>query len=279
MVAAWASFIPHRIYTVTGLRYQTATGFKKKILILMERLSCFFATKVIPEGLGVKQILESDKITSKELSLVHNGNINGVDTELFKKNHQLEQEGKTLIPDDNKFTFLFVGRMVKDKGIEELLEAFKNFHSKHSYSRLVCVGGIEENDNPLSPDALEYLNNGEDIIATGFQHNVRPYMAAADVFVFPSYREGFPNVLLQACSMELPVIATDITGSNEIICDGVNGCLVPVKDIRTIEEKMEFLYSNSQERERFGRNGRQIIERKFKQEDVWQALLDMYNNL
>ena len=279
MTAAWAACIPHRIYTVTGLRYQTAVGIKKKILIMMERLTCLFATKVIPEGLGVKQILEHDKITGKELFLVHNGNINGVDTTLFQKTKQLVQEGKRLIPDENKFIFLFVGRLVKDKGVEELLTAFGNFHKRHPDSKLVCVGGIEENDSPLSPEALEYLKNGEDIISTGFQKDVKPYMAVADVFVFPSYREGFPNVILQACSMELPVIATDITGSNEIITDGVNGFLVPVKSVAELEEKMELLYKNHQMREKFSKNGREIIERKFKQEEVWNALLDVYNGL
>lgn len=279
MTAAFFARIPHRIYTITGLRYQTVSGIKRKILVAAERLTCLFATKIIPEGNGVKQLLERDKITSKELNLILNGNINGVDVEYFKKTEQLKNNGYSMLPTDRRFTFLFVGRLVKDKGVEELIKAFELLKAKHSDVRLVCLGGFENTGNPLSKDTVEYITRSSDIIAPGFQEDIRPFMAAADAFVFPSYREGFPNVLLQACAMELPVIATNITGSNEIIEVGKNGFLVPVGDVDAIAEKMELLYQNPELCVSLGKNGRSIIENKFKQEDIWNALLAMYNNL
>lgn len=275
MTAAWAAGIPHRLYTVTGLRYQTTSGIKRKILICMERLTCLFATKVIPEGNGVKQILEQDKITSKELKLIFHGNINGVDTDFFCKS----EKSKGSDPHEHKFTFLFVGRLVKDKGIGELIEAFKDFHVRYPDSKLICLGEVEKSSNSLSDEIINYLKSEENIITPGFVKDVRPFMNDADVLVFPSYREGFPNVPLQACAMQLPVIATDITGSNEIIEDGKNGFLIPVKNSKAIVEKMEILYNDPALCKKFGTNGRNIVENKFKQSNVWQALLEMYNNL
>lgn len=279
MMAAFFAGIPHRLYTVTGLRYQTVSGMKRKILILTERLACLFATKVIPEGNGVKHLLERDRITGKELIPIHHGNINGVDTGYFRRSEQLESAGRALLPAGHKFTFLFAGRLVKDKGIGELIHAFKKFSMNHPDSRLVCLGDFEEGSSPLSEEVMTALKQDEMIFAPGFQEDVRAYMAVSDVFVFPSYREGFPNVLLQACSMALPVIATDITGSNEIIEDGKNGFLVPVQNADALADKMELLYGNPELCKDMGRNGRQLVENKFKQEDVWQALLAMYNNL
>lgn len=273
MIAAWFACVPHRVYTVTGLRYQGAHGLLRTILKTMERLSCLFSTNVIPEGQGVLHSLREDGITKKPLRVIWNGNINGIDTEFF-----LPSNDKAELSDS--FTFIFIGRIVKDKGIHELTECMRRLNCK-----LILVGSFEAED-AVSASDKDFLMTSEKVRFVGWQSDVRPFLAQADALVFPSYREGFPNVPMQAGAMGLPCIVTNINGCNEIIKDGLNGKLIaaPLKEgseamRQALFNTMKWFIEHPEEAKRMGKNARPLIRERYEQRDIWKALKDFYDAL
>jgi glycosyltransferase involved in cell wall biosynthesis len=237
MTAAWIARVPIRMHTFTGLVFPTQKGLMKKLFITTDKLVCQMATHVYPEGQGVKNDLISNKITNKPLKVLANGNVNGIDTEYFNSIHftdidnQILRKKLNIQPQD--FIFVFVGRLVGDKGINELVSAFIEISIKSiNETKLVLVGSYEHDLDHLSINTLDAINDNANIITTGFQEDIRPFLAISDVFVFPSYREGFPNVVMQAGAMNLPCIVTDISGCNEIIEENNNGIIILPQDTR-----------------------------------------------
>ena len=274
MIAAWIARVPHRVYTVTGLRYQGAHGMLRTILKTMERLSCLFATNVIPEGQGVLHALQEDNITKKPLHVIWNGNINGIDTEYFKSTESFSERK------NDTFTFVFIGRIVRDKGIHELTECIRKLNCN-----LILVGSFEDGD-PVDEDDKKFLLTSEKVKFVGWQIDVRPYLEQADVLVFPSYREGFPNVPMQAGAMGLPCIVTNINGCNEIIKDGLNGKIIaaPLKEGTKMMEQsllntMQWFIDHREEAKRMGNNARPMIQERYEQRYVWKALKEYYDAL
>ena len=274
MIAAWIARVPHRVYTVTGLRYQGAQGMLRTILKTMERLSCLFATNVIPEGQGVLHALQEDNITKKPLHVIWNGNINGIDTEYFKPTESFTERK------NDTFTFVFIGRIVRDKGIHELTECIRKLNCN-----LILVGSFEDGD-PVDEDDKKFLLTSEKVKFVGWQIDVRPYLEQADVLVFPSYREGFPNVPMQAGAMGLPCIVTNINGCNEIIKDGLNGKIIaaPLKEGTKMMEQsllntMQWFINHREEAKRMGNNARPMIQERYEQRYVWKALKEYYDAL
>ena len=274
MIAAWIARVPHRVYTVTGLRYQGAQGMLRTILKTMERLSCLFATNVIPEGQGVLYALQEDNITKKPLHVIWNGNINGIDTEYFKPTESFTERK------NDTFTFVFIGRIVRDKGIHELTECIRKLDCN-----LILVGSFEDGD-PVDEDDKKFLLTSEKVKFVGWQTDVRPYLEQADVLVFPSYREGFPNVPMQAGAMGLPCIVTNINGCNEIIKDGLNGKIIaaPLKEGTKMMEQsllntMQWFIDHRGEAKRMGNNARPMIQERYEQRYVWTALKEYYDAL
>ncbi len=149
----------------------------------------------------------------------------------------------------------------------------------NSSAKLLLVGPEERELDPISDKSLKILENNKQIISVGWQEDVRPFLAISDVFVFPSYREGFPNVVMQAGAMELPSIVTNINGSNEIIEEGVNGLIIPVKDRDSLYLKMRLLLDNPALRKRLAKPARQIIIDRYEQKFVWSELLKEYVSL
>ena len=312
MIAAWFACVPHRVYTVTGLRYQGAHGVLRKILKTMERLSCLFATNVIPEGKGVLQCLKRDNITKKALQVIHYGNINGKDTEFFSRDNTIqtaslkladkqihlrnlsEKEARSLVRSElgfsnNDFIFVFIGRLVNDKGLGELADAIRKLENENLEIKLLLIGEIDGEDDALAKDKLNYLMQSKNVKYIGVQSDIRPYLMASDVLVFPSYREGFPNVPLEAGALGLPAIVTNINGSNEIIEDGVNGKIIQapldnngmrVNDITNeLYTIMKWFFHHPEEVKRMGENARPIICERYEQHNVWKALLEYYKQL
>ena len=274
MIAAWFACVPHRVYTVTGLRYQGAHGMLRTILKTMERLSCLFATNVIPEGQGVLHALQEDYITKKPLRVILNGNINGIDTEYFKPTEFFTERK------NDTFTFIFIGRIVRDKGIHELTECIRKLNCN-----LILVGSFEDGD-PVDEDDKKFLLTSEKVKFVGWQTDVRPYLEQADALVFPSYREGFPNVPMQAGAMGLPCIVTNINGCNEIIKDGLNGKIIaaPLKEGTKMMEQsllntMQWFINHREEAKRMGNNARPMIQERYEQRYVWKALKEYYDAL
>lgn len=298
MLASWWCRVPIRIYTVTGLRFETASGNFKRLLIMMEKITCACATKVIPEGDGVKNTLIKNKITKKPLKKILNGNINGIDAAYFDPTLYPEEDKRLLRKDLNigekDFVFIYVGRLVKDKGINELVAAFgrlksesnrflnnddSTFTSSSPIPKLLLVGRLEQELDPLFPETLEKIQNDHDIIYVGYQDDVRPYFAISDVLAFPSYREGFPNVVMQAGAMGLPSIVTNINGCNEIILEGKNGIIIPPKNEEALFEAMKYIMKHSTERQKMAEAARPLITSRYEQQLVWEALLEEYRSL
>ena len=278
MVAAWICNIPIRIHTFTGLVFPTAKGIKQKLLITTDRITCKCATFINPEGEGVKKDLQRFGITSKPLKIIGNGNINGINAELFSRTNEVMQKTKKIIKPD-KLTFCFVGRITGEKGINELIEAFNELHTKHSHIRLMLVGNYEEKSDPLKPETIQIISVHPDIIHTGWQNDIRPYLAASDIFVFPSYREGFPNAVMQAGAMGLPSIVTDINGCNEIIKENVNGIIIKPHNKNMLKNAMEEMITNKNLRINLAQNARCCIIPKYEQKKLWKEILTTYRSL
>lgn len=286
MLAGKMAGVPIRIHTFTGLIFPTKKGFVQKVLINMDRLLCSAATNIYPEGKGVKKDLVNYKITSKPLKVIANGNVNGIDLDYFSTETvsevQKDQLKRQLNIAPSDFVFVFVGRLVGDKGINELVEAFlqisKNSEQSKS-AKLLMIGPLEEHLDPLKPETIKEIKNNPDILDLGFQKDVRPYFAISDALVFPSYREGFPNVVMQAGAMGLPSIVSDINGCNEIVIEGKNGMIIPVKNSEKLKTAMEKILSDTDLYHKLKMNSRPMIQSRYEQSVIWNELLKEYKTL
>lgn len=278
MLAAWITRVPVRMHTFTGLVFPTATGKMQKLLIAMDRLTCFCATHINPEGEGVKRDLVNYNITYRPLHIIANGNVNGIDLEYFDKTPEVVEKACSY-KKEGTFTFCFVGRMVRDKGINELVHSFLRLYQKDERVRLLLVGPFEKELDPVLPEVEEHILHHPGICYMGYQNDVRPFLVASDALVFPSYREGFPNVVIQAGAMGLPAIVTDINGCNEIVLPDLNGVIIPSKDEQALYESMKYFASHPVEVERMAVNARPLIASRYEQRIVWNALLDEYKSI
>lgn len=284
MLAAKLAGVPHRLHTVAGLPLLEAVGAKRKLLNVVEKLTYANATQVLPNSLELEKIILNEKFaTKKKLKVIGKGSSNGIDTSHFDVNLIPDAQRRTLKKElkiqDHEIVFLFIGRLVKDKGVNELLRAFDNLYKTHSNCKLLLLGQREDNLDPLLPETENLIKSHPAVIAVGQQKDIRPFVAISDIFVFPSYREGFPNVLLQAGSMGLPSIVSDINGCNEIIANNVNGIIIPTKDFNAIEIAMKRLIENPEERMSLAKNARPRIIERFQREYVWNELLKNYKSL
>lgn len=278
MLAAWITRVPVRMHTFTGLVFPTATGKMQKLLIATDRLTCLCATHINPEGEGVKQDLINYHITSKPLHIIANGNVNGIDLEYFDKTPEVVEKACSY-KKEGTFTFCFVGRMVRDKGINELVHSFLRLYQEDSCVRLLLIGSFEKELDPVLPEVEEQILHHPGICYMGYQNDVRPFLVASDALVFPSYREGFPNVVIQAGAMGLPAIVTDINGCNEIVLPDLNGVIIPSKDEQALYESMKYFVSHPAEVEKMAANARPLIASRYEQRIVWDALLKEYEML
>lgn len=278
MMAARISGVPRRVHTFTGLVWPTATGLKRKVLMITDWITCSCATHIIPEGKGVMKDLQNH-ITKKPMKVLGYGNVKGVDMVKFSRRPEVEQLAADLR--NNQFTFLFVGRIVGDKGINELVEAFLNLMKSYKNIRLVLVGRLEDDLDPLSELTINRIRYTPEIEYVGLKmgDELLAYYAASDCFVFPSYREGFPNTVLEAGAMGLPSIVTDINGNREIIENGKNGVIIPSKDSDALFKAMEKMLVNTSETAEMAKNARPMIESRFEQGFVKQCLLDFYDEI
>ena len=286
MIAGKLAGVPIRIHTFTGLVFPYKKGMMQKILILMDKLLCICATNIYPEGRGVKNDLIEYGITQKPLKILGNGNINGIDLDYFNPDLYSEKDSlsirEKLNIGQNDFVFLFVGRLVGDKGINELVKAFSELprSSNQNIRRniLLLVGPYEDDLDPLLPGTIIEIQNNPNIISVGFQKDVRPYFAISDVFVFPSYREGFPNVLLQAGAMGKFSIVTDINGSNEIIENQINGTIIPVRNEIALKLEMMNAIELLKKNQDLKNICRMRIKNMFEQSIIWEVLKNEYKN-
>lgn len=281
MMASWLAGVPIRLHTVAGLPLLVATGKKRKLLNWVEKLTYRFATKVYPNSSVLRDIILQEGFTRAEkLMVIGNGSSNGIDTAHFNPANiskdildNLKEKYQIATGD---FVFIFVGRIVGDKGINELLLAFDHLSKKYKQAKLMLVGDFEEVLDPITAASKRIIQENKNIMLTGFQKDVRPFLAISQALVFPSYREGFPNVVMQAGAMGLPAIVSDINGCNEIIIPAVNGYIVPVKDAKLLEEQMIHLLEDPAHYHTLQQAAREQITSRYEQRVVWEALYAEY---
>jgi glycosyltransferase involved in cell wall biosynthesis len=281
MLAGWLCRVPIRIHTFTGLIFPTERGFRQKLLIWVDRLLCACATHVVPEGEGVRKDLQRYRITGKKLQVIGYGNIAGVDTSYFSPVAQGVTEAaarlrKSLSIAADDFLFCFVGRLNKDKGLAELISAFKGMPEN---VHLALVGGLDQSA-PVDPVTLAAIESHSRIHQLGFLEDIRPVLRSAGALVLPSYREGFPNVVLQAGAMALPAIVSDISGCNEVIEPGYNGWLVPPRDSNALEGAMhQAIRMEHTTRREWGGRARRRVQERFERKEHWGRMLTFYRSL
>ena len=284
MLAAYIARVPVRMHTVAGMPLMEATGFKRRILNLVERINYFCATRVYPNSKGLQDfIIQSTFCKATKLKVLGSGSSNGIDTTYFDPDQVSENQKETLKKElhikSTDYVYCFVGRLVKDKGIDELIQAFAAISDKNKAAKLILVGHTEADLDPLLPETLHSIEFNENIIEVGFQNDVRPYLSIAHVFTFPSYREGFPNVVLQANAMGIPCIVSDINGCNEIISSGDNGLIIPSKNSSILQEKMELISTDPNQIKLNKTEIRALIKTKFERKVFWHLLLEEYKAL
>ncbi len=280
MLASFLAKCPHRLHTVAGMPLLETKGVKRIVLNFVEKLTYSLATKVYPNSFGMKEIIIKNKFTSQnKLKVIAKGSSNGINLRYFDPSLFSNKEKETLriklgINKDD-FVFIFVGRIVGDKGINELLRVFDEISKEKTNVKLLLVGGLEEELDPLSRQTKNVIKENKHVISVGYQSDVRPYFSIANVLTFPSYREGFPNVVMQAGAMGMPSIVSDINGCNEIIKEGVNGMIIPTKNIDKLKEAMIKMTKYKID----PLLPREMIKKSFSQEFVWNELLMEYERL
>ncbi|MCH4351755.1 glycosyltransferase family 4 protein [Staphylococcus haemolyticus] len=280
LIGTLAAFItrrPVRIYTVRGLRLETVTGLKYKILYAMEKLAMYCSTDIIAVSESLKSKIVELKLANKnKIKVLGYGSSNGVNLEKFdKKFDAIPNELQEQL--SGNFVIGFVGRIVKDKGIKEVVEMFKMLQAKNLKVKLLLLGNPEKDDS-ISASDYQYLVDNHDVILAGHVSQPVNYFNHMDVLVSPTYREGFANVSLEAQCVEVPVITTRATGAIDTIEDNQTGFLVDVGESKELTEYVEYLINHPNVKNEMGKKGRKRVEEKFRNEVIWEHLETIYKN-
>ncbi len=284
MIASKIAGVPIRMHTVAGLPLMEAKGVKRKILEIAEKITYWCASNVYPNSKNLQQFILNNKFCPpSKLKVIGNGSSNGINTTYFSLDETIHQKAREIKEElkisSEHFVFIFIGRVVQDKGIAELIKAFTRLKNKYRNIRLLLVGPFEPELDPLPKETIQSIQIDPNIVHTGFQGDIRPYLAFSNALVFPSYREGFPNVPMQAGCFNLPSIVTDINGSNEIIENNKNGLVIPPKNSDALQEAMEKILSNKNLYTRCKENARKMIIDRYDQKHFWELLLQEYKLL
>jgi len=278
-IAGFLLGIKKRIYTCRGYRFEHETGLKRKILILMEKITAACSHKVLCISNSVRNFgIENYLFSAKKSLVINKGSSNGIPLERFdadKIDKSISNKLKQDLKLEKKFIFGFVGRLIDRKGVNELYEAFDKLYQINNSIRLLFVGPPEFeqlSDKELIPKMKKHPG----IILAGFQKDVPLYLSLMDVFTLPAWWEGFGNVLVQAAAMGLPVISTTGTGTIDAVSDGFNGLLVSPKSVKELYEAINLLFTDSELREKLGKNG-VIWSKNFKSEVIWDGMDKLYN--
>jgi len=280
MLASRLAGVRNRLHTVAGIPWMEANGAKRVLLKQVDKLAYSCATEVYPNSFELKKFMLKEKLVApKKLKVLGNGSSNGIDTSFFCPSSvpesKKELRARYEVPKD-KFVFVFVGRVVKDKGIEDLYNAFKTLSDQ---CHLVLVGPFEQELDPISEEAINFFKASGNVSLMGYQNDVRPFLKLADALVLPSYREGFPNVPMQSGAMGIPSIVSNINGCNEIVVHGQNGLIVPVKDSKSLNESMNLLIQDADLYRSLKGNSRKMITDRYDQKIMWKNILNEYCRL
>lgn len=282
-IAAWLAATPVRVYHIRGLPFTTATGARRLLMRATERVACRLAHSVLCVSHSVRDVAVAEKICpARKIRVLRGGSGNGVDAAgRFSPDRvrgAREQTRAALgIPQDSRVVG-FVGRIVRDKGVTELATAWLPLRDAHPDLHLLVVGHFEAQD-PVPEHVAALLRSDPRIHLLGYVTDAVPLYAAMDVVALPTYREGFPNVPLEAAAMSLPVVATRVPGCVDAVVDGVTGTLVPPRDAPALAGAIAAYLGDVEVRRAHGRAGRDRVLREFRQEALWEALFRHYESV
>lgn len=281
-IASRMAGIPIRIYCQWGMRYVGLNGVPRKIFKQIEKITCYFSTNIIPDSFGnLSCAIEDGIFPAAKGSVIGKGSANGVNLQKFDIERKAEWRKKTrhdLDISDEAFMFGFVGRITRDKGIGELVKAFNLLHFNNKNTCLLLVGPRDK-ENGLETEIIELLDRGEGIYELGYQNNPNVFIAACDIIVLPSYREGFGVVAIEAQALGIPVITTDIPGPREAIVPGKTGVLVPPGDSYKLQMAMYDLMTNNFLLKSMGQQGFDYVRENFEQSMFWSKVLEHRRSL
>ncbi len=283
MLASKICGVKYRFHTVAGLPFMTSKGLKRKLLILIEKLTYWSSNYVLPNSESMRGvILEYKLVDTNKIKIIGFGSSNGIDLDEFNPQALKSKITNKILNKINhskdKKYLLFVGRVVKDKGVTELVDAFINLEKRFENYTLLIVGPIENirKEEGIPLHILDEIENNPRIMALGWSDDVKYYLDIADFLIHPSYREGFPNVLLQAGAMGCPIICSDIPGNIDMVEHKITGLLFKSEDTRDLQNKLEFAFHNRDKMIIYANNFLDIVKKKFNRETVQQELYNFY---
>ncbi|MFB6317643.1 glycosyltransferase family 4 protein [Saccharicrinis sp. FJH54] len=283
MIAGKITGVKYRIHTVAGLPLVEATGCKFKILKFVEKVTYSCATHVWPNSRGLKDYINKNIYTSSKIKVLGNGSSNGINTDFFSRSEIPEEKANELYQKldikENDFVFIFIGRITGDKGINELIEAFYALIINCTAVKLLLVGNYENEQGTINQKTIEFIKKSSNIIECGYQNDVRPYLYLSNCLIHPSYREGFPNVVMQALAMDIPAIVSNINGCNEIVKNEYNGLIVEPKNDNELERAMTLILSNKSLYQKLKNNARNSIVSRYDNKLMWKLIHDEYRTL
>ncbi|MDQ0256584.1 glycosyltransferase involved in cell wall biosynthesis [Evansella vedderi] len=276
-IASWVAKIPIRLYCQWGIRYVGFTGWKRGLFKVIEKLVCSLSTNIEPDSNGNLEFSHREGLYNKDKSkVIWNGSANGVELEKFvfsKKEIWRSRIRDKYDIDFRDIVLGFIGRLDKDKGVNELLGAFKIILSKYPMTKLLMIGSDDKNEG-LDQELLQWSRSTDAIKYTGFTNEVEKYIAALDIFILPSYREGFGSVVIEAEAMGVPVIVTDIPGPIDAMKPGETGLTVPKATVQPLVEAIEQMIVNPKMREKMGENAKSFARTNFDQSKLWDFIME-----
>lgn len=281
MLAGALTRVPHRVRTIRGLRLETTRGWKRLLLSLTERVASFCAHRVVCVSASLRDEVLKRRLTSPNKAVVLGaGSSNGVDSSRFHPAATNGSNDQCLSPGLTPETPVvgFVGRLVRDKGIDDLVRAFQTIVlARFPAARLLAIGDFEPGD-PVGDATRAFLTRGAEALTPGFVENPAPWYRVMTVLAFPSYREGFPNVPLEAAATQIPTVAYEVTGTVDAIQHENTGILVPAGDWKRLGEALCEYLANPELREAHGLAARDRVLEEFPQQVVWQAWASFYRS-
>lgn len=283
VIAGRLSFHNKIYYLLRGRAYENMAGIKRWIMSRLEWISCHLSTIVVPICRELGQLIVSEGLCPVDrVKYVGSGSSAGIDLSKFTRTEDVSETASQLRKDflikDTDVVLIFVGWFRRDKGINELICAFKKLSAEFSDLKLILVGEFEESD-PLESDTVFEIKNNSAIIHVHWQNDPAVYYAMADILVFPSYREGFGNVAIEASSMGVPVVASDIMGCREAVVHGQTGLLVTKGDSLKLADSLKLLIFDSNLRKKMSEQGRKRVELEFSQEIIFKQTQELLDGL
>ncbi len=284
MIAAILARVKCRIYTCHGLPTETASGIRRLVLKSTEKISCSLAHQVLVVSKSLSEkLVDSGLCKLSKIKILGSGSACGVDLERFNRTAELAEKSKairsrhSISPDD--MVIGFIGRLVPDKGVGILIEAFIRLYESNKNCKLLVIGNYDLHRGLLSSKTVEIINNHPGIRRREFNDQIELYYAVMDMLVLPTRREGFPYTILEASAMGLPVIATKVTGCVDAVVNGQTGLLVEPDNAEQLYQAMAKLVKHPQLRRRLGEQGRKRAEALFDSRLLIDKHISLYREL